>query len=209
MRTKIFITSIWIVLCSPLMSQTSNTLKGFTELKLNYNLSFISEDPFTTKTGLSLGATYSLNNKISFNAGIVIKPTRKEVSDYDFIGDWGFPRTHTHSELTAFFMDIPIRVDYNLFNFKSLSFFISSGPRIFYLNTSHELIRTPDNQDPLYYKSERNNFNLGLDVGFVQKLNLTDRLGLFASQHYGQALVGYSNGFESTDLNFGIIYKLK
>jgi hypothetical protein len=209
MRIKFFSAAIWVMISISSLSQTSNSIKGFSELKLNYNLSFISEDPFTTNMGLSIGSTYTLNKNFSINAGFVIKPTKKEIADYDFVGDWIVVNTHTHQELTAFFIDIPIHVDYKLFNIKSFSFFLSSGPRLFYLNTSHELIRTTDNQEPLYYKSKRNNLNLGLDLGFVQKFMITGRIGLFAAQHYGQALLGYSKGFESTDLDFGMTYKLK
>ena len=207
MRNKLFFLIIGVIISVSSLSQTSNSTKGFAEVRLNYHLSFISQDPFTTKMGIALGSTYSFNNRFFIDAAIVIKPTKKEVHDYDAIGDWGFYNMHTHRELTSFFMDIPIHVNYKVLNFKSFSFFLSSGTRLFYLNTSHELIRTVDNQDPFYYKEKRNNLNMGLDLGFVQKLAITEKIGLFASLHYGQALLGYSKGFESTDLDFGITYK--
>lgn len=189
-------------------SQTSNS-RGFSELRLSYNLSFISEDPLTTSTGISFRSIYTLNDKFSIDAGMIIKPTRKEIKDHDFIGDWISTRTHTHLESTAFFMDMPIHADYRILKFKTFSLSLSSGPRFFYMNTSRDLVVTIDNQNPVYYNEDRQNLNMGLDLGFVQKLSFGDSIGLFASQHYGKALLGYSKGFESTDLDFGIILKLK
>jgi hypothetical protein len=209
MRNKLFFMTIGVIINVSSLSQTTNSTRGFSEVKLNYNLSFISQDPFTTKMGIALGSTYFFNNRFFIDAGFVIKPTKEEVHDYDVIGDWGFYNMHEHRELKALFMDIPIHVNYKVLNFKSFSFSLSLGTRLFYLNTSHELIRTIDNQDPFYYKEKRNNLNLGLDLGFVQKFAITEKIGLFASQHYGQALLGYSKGFESTDLNFGITYRIK
>jgi len=209
MRNKLFFITIGVMICISSLSQTSNSSKGISEVKLNYNLSFISQDPFTTKMGIAFGSTYSFNNRFFIDAAIVLKPTKKEVHDFDVIRDWIQNDMHVHQELTAFFMDIPIHVNYKVLNFKSFSFFLSSGPRLFYLNTSHELFKTFDNHDPFYYNEKQSNLNLGLDLGFVQKLSITDKLGLFASQHYGQALLGYNKGFESTDLDFGITYKIK
>jgi hypothetical protein len=209
MKTKLIALAIWVICWTSSKSQISSETKGFSVLKLNYNLSFISDDPFTTNMGFGIGTEYFINERFSVNFNLVIKPTRKEIEDFDFIGDWIVSRTHTHQEFSAFFMDIPIHVNYNLFNFKSFSFSLSAGPRLLYLNTSRELIRTTDNLDPFYYNEERNNLNMGLDIGFVQKFAISKRLGLFSSQHYGQALLGYSNGFESTDLDFGITYKIK
>lgn len=198
-----------MILCVPLISQTSDNISGFTEFRFFYNLSFISEDPFTTPYGAGLSTSFTLNKRLSLDFGITIKPTAKEIDDRTFVGDWVLSTTHSHSELSSFFMDIPIHVNYQLIKFKSFRVLGSSGPRVFYIKNTRELTRTADNQDPFYAKIEHNNLNLGLDLGFIECINLTNKIGVFASQHYGKALIGYSLGFESTDLKIGLTYTFK
>lgn len=206
MKTNLLVSVILIMMVTPSMSQSAT--RGFSRIKINYNLSFISQDPFTTKTGFGIVTDYSLSNKVFVEAGIIIKPTKKEILDYDSPGFLPFPKTHTHSEMTALYIDMPVHLNYNIINLEIFSFSLSAGPRLFYLNTSHDLSRTYDNMDPIYYKLNRNNLNLGIDLGFVENFNISSRIGIFASQHYGQAFLGFSDGFESTDLNIGIAYNL-
>jgi hypothetical protein len=209
MKTKLFVLSFFLIWCVPLISQTSEDIKGFTEFRFFYNLSFISEDPFTTPYGAGLSTSFTLNKRLSLDFGVTIKPTEKEIDDRTYIGDWVINNTHSHSELSSFFMDIPIHVNYQLIKFKSFRILASSGPRIFYIKNTRELTMTSDNQDPFYAKIEHNNLNLGLDVGFIESIDITSKIGIFASQHYGKALIGYSLGFESTDLKFGLTYRFK
>lgn len=201
--------ALFVLSWTPSISQITENVRGFSDIKLNYNLSFISDDPFTTKMGIGIGTNYSINKNLSIDLGITVKPTKKEIRDYVIWGDWGIYEMHTHTEQTALFIDLPIHVNYRFLKLGPLNIFLSTGTRLFYLNTTHEINRTYDNQDPFYAKIEHNNLNLGLDFGLIESFSITNKIGIFASQHYGQVLLGFSQGFESTDLNFGLTYKFK
>jgi hypothetical protein len=210
MKSKLFVFVLFAISWTSSISQTTENFKGFSDVKLNYNLSFISDDPFTTKLGIGIGTTYSLNKNLSIDLGITVKPTKKEIRDYDVIGDWGIIyETYTHFEQTAFFIDLPVHVNYRFLKLGPVNMFLSAGTRLFYINTTHEINIIYINQDPFYARNENSNLNFGLDIGFIESFNLTSKIAIFASQHYGQALLGFSKGFESTDLNFGLIYKFK
>jgi hypothetical protein len=209
MKTKLFVLSFFLIWCIPSLSQTSENIKGFSDLRLFYNVSFISEDPFTIPYGAGLSTSFTLNKRLSLDFGLTIKPTEKKIDDRTYPGDWSFPSSHSHSELSSFFMDIPIHVNYQLIKLKSFRILGSSGPRIFYIKNTRDLTMTTDNRDPFYATIKHNNLNLGLDLGFIESINLTKKIGVFASQHYGKALIGYSLGFESTDLKFGLTYRFK
>lgn len=209
MKTKLFVLSFFLTSCVPLISQTSENIRGFTDFRFFYNFSFISEDPFNTPYGAGLSTSFTLNKRLSLDFGVTIKPTEKKIDDRTFYGDWGSYNSYIHSELSSFFMDFPIHANYQLINFKSFRILASSGPRIFYLKNTFEFFRTSDTQEPFYAMIEHNNLNLGFDFGFIESINLTNEIGVFASQHYGKALIGYSQGFESTDFKIGLTYTLK
>jgi hypothetical protein len=209
MKTKSFILFLILANSIQLKSQTSEKITGFTDIKLSYTVSFISDDPFFTPFGSGLELGYSLGNRFSFDFGFTIKPTKKLIKDNLQWGDWGFTSTRTHSEVSAFFMDFPVHFNYQLIKTKPFKLLISAGPRTTYFDTEYILTRTYDDQEPLFYKSERNNISVGLDFGIVEFIKLSDKIGVFASQYYGHYLIGASKGFESTDLKIGLTYCFK
>ena len=209
MKIKFLLFPTLVIICTPIISQIPNKTKGFSEFKLNYNLSFISDEPWTTTRSFGFGTNYSINDKFSIDCSLEVKPTKKEIQDRKSYGDFVIFESTAHSERTAFFMDLPIHANYRIINSGHFNISICSGTRIFYIKTDHEISYSINNQDPVNLKLERNNLNLGVDFGFVESIDLTDKIGLFASQYYGQALLGFTKGFKSTDLILGLSYNFK
>lgn len=209
MKTRLCVFTFFLILCIPSISQTSENINGFTDFRLSYNVSFISEDPFDLLYGAGLSTSFTFNKRLSLDFGLTVKPTKKKIEDRTYMGDWVIFDAHSHSELRSFFMDFPIHANYQLIRAKSFRIMGSAGPRFLYIKKTRDLTMVVNDQNPTYATIKQNNLNLGLDLGFIESINLTKRIGIFASQYYGKALIGYSLGFQSTDLKLGLTYNLK
>lgn len=133
--------------------------------------------------GLGISGSYRFSKKIIMELGVMYKNEgeKTEESSISLIRPGGYYGKVFH-QFTYKYIDFPLHINYSLFKYKFLDFQVFAGVKgtIFFYD---------DYWNPFFdgneYDEKTNKFEYSYFFGAMQFFNISDRLGLFASQYTG------------------------
>ena len=212
MKTKLLIIIFLVLAYNSVNSQTSDKITGFSDIKLSYNISSMSaggdhfkKDETIIPFGVGLELNYILGKRYSIILGIEFRTTGQRIED-SYIYSWFGYSGPIHHESKDVFFDIPIHFNYAILNTKPFNINITTGPKgtIEHLN---------DYYNPGYDGKENRfkgySFSVGLDIGLIQWVQISRKIGIFTSQQYEYYIIGPLSDLETIDLKIGLTYNFK
>ena len=109
----------------------------------------------------------------------------------------------TYYELGDTYINIPAHINYKLLDTKPFKFLISSGPK-FTINYNR-YYQNPG-WDGLEHDYSGFNIDAGLEIGLIEWIKITDKLGIFASQYFGYYFFVSFGDMEYNNFNIGLTY---
>ncbi len=212
MRTKLILSFLILVIRVPGYSQNQNGL-NLSDLKLSYGTSFlvhqnpvfIGEDYIPYGIGLSFNL--DLNKRLSSDIGLTFRTTGKlNYNGSMLFGDQILtinPFVDYHHEHTDNFFNVPIHINYSVTDLNRFGLLISFGPVLSLHN--YDYYANPNFWGEVQ-RSSGSNFGIGWDLGLIEGIKLTQKLGLFSSQYLECLFISKFSNLQSLNLNLGLTY---
>jgi hypothetical protein len=203
MKTKILLFVTVVSLPIALKAQDLKDFSFFNNIKICYVVSSMAPGighfkRHDTLIPYGLGLETSLINikRFSLDFGLQYRTTGNQGSDGIMFTDNGYSGPF-HQENYQFYLDVPIHLSYEVFNYRFLKISILAGSRTTYQKsryftvTDHESTLTSDS------------WNTGYEFGITETFNVFKGLNLYASQSRNK-YIGSKSFLRTIDLDFGL-----
>ena len=88
----------------------------------------------------------------------------------------------THFELSDIYVSLPVHINYKLLDFEPFKFLLSLGPK---LTINHNYYYQNPGLDGLEHDYSGFNIDAGLEIGLIEWIRITNKVGIFFSQYVG------------------------
>jgi len=201
---------LMIALCAGHVSAQKD--KGFSSIGASWQISSQSAGGYHFKKdetlipyGAGISLVYSFSKKLHAYSGFTFRSTGNRVDEGYIIIDYGGYSGYYHRDYREDYFDIPLGFQYRIIKLRPLEFFVSTGLRTTIYNYKS------DNKPDIYgntnlYKGTT--YSMGAEAGLIERVNISHRIGLFASQNYGYYLWGGLDELECIEFRFGLLFNL-
>jgi len=224
MKIRLLIAVIFIFNITIGKSQIEEKKSGFYDLKLSYVYSskgshgdYFIKNETLIPYGLGLSCTYKFNKRIYSELGFAYKTEGGKIEKGIIRSDpAGYYSGDIYHKYTYSYIDLPLQLHYKILKFKSINLFTSGGFKgtIFIYDDYWNPYL-----DGITYDENGKAFRVAYYFCLMLYVNLTDRIGIFESQNYGQFFKNFNSSYKYTlhqdiykktiDFKIGISYKIK
>lgn len=219
MKKQVLIGFALIVCAFTSKAQSDEIKRGLYDCKLSYVFSTKeTENPGANSWGINepfgigISTSYRFNKSFFAELGLTYKANSKQKETYTNINQEEIVHEYQYSSI-----EFPIQLHYNLFNHKAIHLYACAG-----LKGSLALYH--DDWNPFYkdviINSNTHEYRIAYSLGLLESFDLTNKIGVFASQNFGHFFANKAKGNTFTytasdiyyddhvDFNIGISYKI-